>query len=316
MIPTTTPHARNPVFEAARLRVFERGWLSSNNVLFDSGQEGGAVLVDSGYGSHAAQTVAMVKAALGPRRLARIINTHLHSDHCGGNAALQEEFACSIDVPIGGAETVDLWDEDRLTYRDTGQRCARFTRTGTLRDGDSIRLGALDWDVIAAPGHDPESIVLHQPQFRLLISADALWENGFGVVFPEIEGLDAFDVVGQTLDRIAGLAVDWVIPGHGAPFQQIVPALSRARERLNGFVRDPVRHARHAAKVLIKFHLLEVQATPVADLIRWTRNTRFMELTHTRHFAEKPFDAWAVSLIDDLARSGAAKVSGNWIHNM
>ena len=40
--------------------------------------------------------------------------------------------------------------------------------------------------------HDPESIVLYQPGLRVLISADALWENGFGVVFPELEDRTLF----------------------------------------------------------------------------------------------------------------------------
>ena len=44
------------------ITVFERGWLSSNNVLF-TGPDG-AALVDSGYCSHAQQTVALVRSAL------------------------------------------------------------------------------------------------------------------------------------------------------------------------------------------------------------------------------------------------------------
>jgi glyoxylase-like metal-dependent hydrolase (beta-lactamase superfamily II) len=43
------------------VQVFERGWLSANNVLlFDGGE---ATLVDSGYVTHAGQTVALVGAA-------------------------------------------------------------------------------------------------------------------------------------------------------------------------------------------------------------------------------------------------------------
>src|SRR5207237_217473 len=72
------------------LRVFERGWLSSNNVLFLGREE--TALVDSGYATHAEQTVALVTHALGGRTLDRLVNTHLHSDHCGGNAALQATF--------------------------------------------------------------------------------------------------------------------------------------------------------------------------------------------------------------------------------
>src|SRR4051812_16585677 len=49
------------------MRVFERGWLSSNNILF-IGRDGTA-LVDSGYVTHAQQTVALVTHALQGRRL-------------------------------------------------------------------------------------------------------------------------------------------------------------------------------------------------------------------------------------------------------
>ena len=85
-------------FERAGLIVLERGWLSSNNILFAAPAHAPA-LVDSGYWSHGAQTVALVESVLQGRRLERIVNTHLHSDHCGGNAALQQAYACASTYP-------------------------------------------------------------------------------------------------------------------------------------------------------------------------------------------------------------------------
>ena len=49
------------------LHVLERGWLSSNNVLLDSGD--GATLVDSGHCVHAEQTVALLRQRLGEQPL-------------------------------------------------------------------------------------------------------------------------------------------------------------------------------------------------------------------------------------------------------
>ncbi|HNZ91413.1 MAG TPA: MBL fold metallo-hydrolase, partial [Acidovorax sp.] len=72
------------------ITVLERGWLSANSIVF-SGRHGTAV-VDTGYCSHADQTLALVHGALAGRALDRILNTHLHSDHCGGNAALQQAW--------------------------------------------------------------------------------------------------------------------------------------------------------------------------------------------------------------------------------
>src|ERR1700741_903885 len=107
----------NAPFQEAGITVLERGWLSSNNVLLASGSAGEAVLIDSGYSSHAEQTVALVRNALKGRSPDRVINTHLHSDHCGGNHALQQAFGCAIDVPSGEVDKVDAWDEAALTYR-------------------------------------------------------------------------------------------------------------------------------------------------------------------------------------------------------
>ena len=93
----------------ASLLVLERGWLSANNILFFDGDE--ATLVDSGYVTHAAQTVDLVGHALRGRRLKTLINTHSHSDHIGGNAALQAAFGCEVMVPAGLHATIADWDE-------------------------------------------------------------------------------------------------------------------------------------------------------------------------------------------------------------
>ncbi|CAN5884767.1 hypothetical protein BH11PSE8_BH11PSE8_18940 [soil metagenome] len=305
----------NVEFEQAGLQVFERGWLSSNNVLFVGDEHRPSVLVDSGYGSHAGQTVALVRAALRGRRLDNIVNTHLHSDHCGGNHALQSVFDCHVDVPAGEAAKVDEWDEDALTYRATGQNCPRFRRTGSVEAGSSIVHGDLTWRALGAPGHDPESLVFYQPDLRLLISADALWENGFGVVFPELEGVQAFDEVRATLEMLSSLEVKWVIPGHGAPFGNMNPALERAFRRLDSFERDPVRHARYAGKVLIKFHLLEYQRQRLEVLHDWISTTRYFRMIRDLYFGDEAFDAWRDGLLDELLAGGALRIRGDWVHN-
>ena len=68
------------------------------------------MLVDTGHVVHAEQTVALVRHALRGEPLARIVNTHLHTDHCGGNAALQRAFGVPIIVPPGNADAVASWD--------------------------------------------------------------------------------------------------------------------------------------------------------------------------------------------------------------
>ena len=103
------------------MHVIQRDWLSSNHVLFVGGDN--ATLVDSGYVTHADTTLALVRRALGGKALDRVINTHLHSDHCGGNATLHRVFGCRIAVPVGSFEAACNWDESLLSFAATGQRC-------------------------------------------------------------------------------------------------------------------------------------------------------------------------------------------------
>ena len=248
------------------IRVFERGWLSSNNVLLTDDQC--AALVDTGYATHAPQTLALVQQALGARPLDLIVNTHLHSDHCGGNALLQSTWPCRTVIPASEADAVRAWDETHLTFRATGQTCERFGFTGTIAPGAHLRLGALGWQVLGAPGHDPHSLMLYCADERILISADALWENGFGVIFPELEGESGFAEEQAVLEAIAQLDVRLVIPGHGSPFTNVEQALERAFSRVAWLRADPARNAKNALKVLIVFKLLEVRAMRFDTLLQ------------------------------------------------
>ena len=309
----------NPIPLPSGVRVFERGWLSSNNVLLQpvAGHDGPTALIDAGYCTHAEQTVALVAHALQGAPLERLLNTHLHSDHCGGNAALQQRYAgLHTAIPPGHAREVREWDFDALSYGPTGQQCPRFGFDATLQPGSTLQLGAAPWQVHAAPGHDPHAVVLFEPATRTLVSADALWHNGFGVVFPELEGESAFDEVGATLDLIERLAPAVVIPGHGSVFDDVVPAIARARRRLDSFVGAPLRHAHYAAKVLLKFKLLELQQIPETELLAWAMRTPYFVSLHRQHFAAQGDIAhWSAGLVEDLLRSQAATREGALLRN-
>ncbi len=296
----------------ATMRVFERGWLSSNNILFTGREQ--TALVDSGYATHGEQTVALVAHALQERPLDRLLNTHLHSDHCGGNAALQRAFACRTTIPAAEAGKVRAWNEEELMYRAVGQQCPRFRFDDTLPPGDVTTLGDMTWQALAAPGHDPHSLIFFCPDERILISADALWENGFGVVFPELEGESGFAEVRATLELIASLDVKLVIPGHGAPFTDVGKALATAFSRLEYFVADPARNAQNAIKVLLKFLLLERQRIPLVEIERLMSDMMLFRAANSHHLhqPEAELAQWAVA---QLVRAGVAEIAGGFVLN-
>ncbi|TDN68296.1 MBL fold metallo-hydrolase [Paraburkholderia sp. BL10I2N1] len=290
------------------IRVFERGWLSSNNVLLVD--DACAALVDTGYATHAHQTRALVQQALGVRPLDLIVNTHLHSDHCGGNALLQATWPCRTAIPSSEADAVRDWDDTRLTFRATGQTCERFSFTETIEPGAQLTLGALQWDVLGAPGHDPHSLMLYCADERLLISADALWENGFGVIFPELEGESGFAEQQAVLEMIARLDVRVVIPGHGAPFTNVQGALESAFSRVAWLRADPTRNAKNALKVLIVFKLLAVRAMTFDALLAMLDEATVLRAAASMLAPRSEWSALLTGVIESLAKSGALTVDG------
>jgi glyoxylase-like metal-dependent hydrolase (beta-lactamase superfamily II) len=292
----------------SQIQVFERGWLSSNNVLLRGAD--GAALVDSGYLAHAPQTLALVGHALGGERLARLVNTHCHSDHMGGNRALQDAHRCRITIPAGEAPLIDRWDDTELVLGFADQRAERFRYDDTLAAGDTLRLGDLDWQTIAAPGHDPHAVMFFAPDEGILISGDALWEDGFGIVFPALFGdLSAFGEVRATLESIAKLGVRTVVPGHGRVFTDVARALERSFYRLDGYEEDVTRHARHCAKAMIVFALLEKRRLPVAELPRYCAEVGILRELNARHLRMSP-QALAEWLVADLERARAIAREG------
>lgn len=291
------------------IHVLERGWLSANNVLLFDGTE--ATLVDTGYVSHAAQTVALIRGALEGRRLERLINTHSHSDHVGCNAAVQRAFGCRIGVPEGMAAMVADWDEEALLLSVAAQQGEFFKADHLLAPGECLQMGGLEWQALPAPGHDMDALVFHAPDARVLISGDALWRNGFGILFAEVIGSGGgLDGARATLDAIARLPIDRVIPGHGAPFAEVDEALDAAFARLKSFEDDGARMARNAIRACITFMLLEQRRIDLDTLPTYLAGVPLYREANRRFLGLTP-EALAGWLVGELERAGVAIRQGH-----
>lgn len=294
-----------------QIRVLERGWLSSNNILFIEGEH--ATLVDSGYVAHADQTVALVRHTLAGRQLSRLVNTHSHSDHIGGNAALAAAFGCRIAIPEGIVPAVTEWDEAALLLEPTAQSATRFAHDDVVTAGDELTMGGLTWQALAAPGHDMHALVFYNPDRRILISGDALWRDGFGVIFAELMGTaEGLKGARETLDRLSRLAIDVVIPGHGAPFDDVGQAFARAYARLAAFEADSGRLARHAVKVVFSFWLLERRRIATAEVPTFLAGVSLYRELNARFF-RRSFEELADWLIRDLERAGVVRRDGDQV---
>ncbi len=293
-----------------QIRVLERGWLSSNNIVFLD--DDGATVVDTGYVTHLDDTIRLIDEAREGRPLRRIVNTHIHSDHAGGNAGLKALHGCEVWIPPGEAELVDAWDEDRLSYRRTSQLCPPFSYDALIHPNDTLRLGGEDWRVLPAAGHDHAMVMLWCERLGILLSADALWQKGFGVIFPELAGIPGFAEQKATLDLIGQLQPRWVIPGHGAPFHDgaVGAALMAAQSRIAWLMEEPRRNSDNALKVLLAFKLLEAQRLSLAQLADMVRTSVQGNVAMQAHYPHEP-EAMAAFMAEQLVRAGAATREGD-----
>ena len=96
------------------------------------------------------------------------------------------------------------WDEKALLYSYADQAADRFAVDETIAPGSTHVWGGLEWRALAAPGHDRGALVFFNPEHRILVSGDALWQRGFGFLMPRALDPRAMPGARATLDLIAG----------------------------------------------------------------------------------------------------------------
>jgi glyoxylase-like metal-dependent hydrolase (beta-lactamase superfamily II) len=179
----------------------------------------------------------------------RVLVTHLHPDHIGCAGWLAER----CDAPLW--MTRDEYLLARVLVADTGRPAPeegdRFYRGAgfqqdqmafyhemfgmfgryvhalpesfhRLRDGDVIRIGAYEWEIIVGRGHSPEHACLYCAELNVLISGDQLLPTISSNVSvfptePDANPLaDWLESLGRLKQRVPEDVL--VLPAHGKPF--------------------------------------------------------------------------------------------------
>jgi glyoxylase-like metal-dependent hydrolase (beta-lactamase superfamily II) len=247
----------------------------------------GDVLVDCGIAADAGEggagddpcgalAAALDAAGSSLERVRCLVVTHAHIDHFGlagevvrrSGGELWMHEATQLDLAKYG-DPDEAVDRRALMLADHGLYGPELTTSAEgLRDwmpvmpsvgrpdrllagGERVTVGGRTWEVVPTPGHSPGHVCLWSAADRILCSGDHLLR----VVSPPVTFERGFepDPMGSyldSLDRVAALEPDLVLPGHGPPFRdgaRRARTIADGKRRRLDQVRDLLRQRERTA---------------------------------------------------------------------
>lgn len=151
-----------------------------------------------------------------------VINTHLHVDHAVGDKFVADKFK----VPVLGHksdETLGARMQQQAMMFGMREKLDAVSLTSYLEDGDKVKVGDGELDVLHVPGHSPGSIALYDPEGKYVIVGDALFDGSIGRT--DLPGGDFGTLINSIRSKLLTLPDDTTVyPGHG-------PATTIGREK-------------------------------------------------------------------------------------
>ena len=263
----------------------ERGYLNANQLVYRGNPP---ELIDSGYIADFAETAGILQnLGVQPSEVGRIITTHCHCDHIGGHKAIYDQSGCEIWLHELGKHFIDSRDGWSTGWNYYHQQADFFPCSTGLKDGDTLRIGPHAFDVLHTPGHASDGIVLYHHKAELLVSSDTLWQHDLPVHTVRVEGNATVYLTKKSLERISGLKVSTVCPGHGPLFTDFGAALRQSRKKVDQYLSDRRRIGTDVLKKITIYTVLMKQPVPVEEFFDYLMRTNWFRETVDLYFEGK-----------------------------
>ncbi len=201
------------------------GMLACNCSILGNEQTGEAVVIDPG------DDIERVQKILERHRLkpALIVATHAHIDHVGGIEKLKRATGAAV---LMHAADLPLYENLAVQAEWLGMEPpGRVDVDQFLKEGDKLRAGGFELEVLHTPGHSPGSVSLYLPgEGARIFSGDTLFQGSIGRV--DLWGGSYDQIMRSIRDTLLRFSDETpVFPGHG-------PATTIGAERqANPFLR-------------------------------------------------------------------------------
>jgi glyoxylase-like metal-dependent hydrolase (beta-lactamase superfamily II) len=184
------------------------GALQCNCSIFGDEAGGEAIVIDPG------DEIGRITAVLEKHqlRVKAIIVTHAHIDHIGGAQKLKALTGAPVYMNFNDQ---GLYDHIDMQAQWLGMRTPEKTSIDVnAQEGESVKLGAADFQVLDTPGHTQGSISVWIPAENKLIAGDTLFLDSIGRT--DLPGGDSKQILRSIHDKLLPLDdTVVVIPGHG-----------------------------------------------------------------------------------------------------